>query len=283
MKTVKPLILVFAFLLISNTTQAQFFKKLAKKAEQRIEQEAERRAEKRVNKKIDKTFDGAENKIDSNNKKPKTEESKEEINLPDTYHFEWKYTLKMEANKSDVKMHYMLKQNATYFGVVLVLDEKDTSKSSITVMDRGRNAYIALMDMQGQKIIRTTELPADNSENNIEQADNFNLVKTDTKEILGYNCQGFKTQMDDGVMHIYIAKNAPISFNRAFGNTQNIPEGLNKKLVKELENGIMLEAEFTSNKNKKHNFKTTCIELKKMKYTLDLSEYKSLKEFNNKN
>lgn len=275
MKTLKQLLFFFVFLLTSSTLQAQFWEKLGKRAEEKIEREAEKRVERQVEKKIDKIFNDAENKLDGIN----TKTPKKDVKLPDSYAFEWKYTMKMETNNMDVKMHYMLKKEATYFGIVMVLDELDTSKSSITIMDRGRKAIITLINMEGQKFYRAMELPDENTEDEDSESTEFKLIKTDVKEILGYDCQGFKVQMDGGVMHFYIAKNAPVTFNRAFGNGQNMPKGLNKELIKEFENGIMLEVEFISDKSEKNNFKSTCIELKSMDYKLDVSDYKSLSEF----
>jgi len=262
MKIFKPLLTSLIFLLISTTGQAQFFEKLLNKAEKKIESEAEKRAERRVNNKIDKTFDGAEDTIDGKNKS-----SKKDINIPNTYDFNWKYTLQMTTKEGDVKINYLLKQDASYFGMIMDLGEKTPTRNSVTIMDMDRNAFITIMDVNGQKMVRTTKIPNLNTQD--KNTKEFELIKTDTKVILGYNCQGFKTQMDDGVMHFYVAKNAPVSFNRAFGNTQNMPKGFNEKIRKEFENGIMLEAEFIHDKKKKKNFKTICIALEKNNQTIN--------------
>ncbi len=61
----------------TQTTEAQFFKKLAKHAEKKVKREAERRSERRVDKGIDKVYDEAEDEIDGkNNKKPKNKSKK---------------------------------------------------------------------------------------------------------------------------------------------------------------------------------------------------------------
>ena len=251
----------------TGTVNAQFLKKLAKKAEEKIEREAEKRAERRVNNKIDKTFDGAEETIDGKNK---NNTSNNKINISDNYHFEWKYTLQMTTKKGDVKINYLLKQDATYFGMVMDLGENTPTGNTVTIMDTGRNAFVTIMDVNGQKMVRTTAIPTIKA--NDKETKEFELIKTDTKVILGYNCQGFKTQMDDGVMRFYIAKNAPVSFNHAFSNTQNMPKGFNEKLHKEFKNGIMLEAEFIHNKKKNNNFKTTCIALERNNQTVNTNE-----------
>lgn len=279
-------------------TQAQFWKKIKERAKQAAEETILRKTEQKAMEKteqvIDSIFELPKRKKRRPNRQSGTDtdsleiafdesvlddylEQNEDIDLPDSYTFEWKYSLRMEANKNDVTMHYMINPSANYFGMALVVDDVETTKNSVTIMDRGRNAYIMLTYLGGQKMIRTTTMPSEILDTEDPQTESFDLVKTDTKEILGYTCQGYKTEMNNGVMHMYIAENAPVSFNRAFGTTQNAPKGLNQKLLKELENGIMLEAEFIG-AHKKDNFKTTCIELKKMQFTLHLDTYQTLEQ-----
>lgn len=83
-KTIKTISLSFLFLLICNTTQAQFWKKLQKKAEEKVEREAERRAQKRVDKKIDKTFDEAEEELDGKKKKKRRKKKKKSKSKSDS-------------------------------------------------------------------------------------------------------------------------------------------------------------------------------------------------------
>jgi len=61
--------IVSAFLLgITQNTEAQIWKRIAKHAEDKVKSEAERRADKRIDKGIDKTYDGAEDAIDGKGK-----------------------------------------------------------------------------------------------------------------------------------------------------------------------------------------------------------------------
>ncbi len=75
MKFMKLLMTALFFVLVSQQTEAQFFKKLAKHAEEKIKREAERRSERRVDKGIDKVYDEAEDEIDGKNKKSKKNKS----------------------------------------------------------------------------------------------------------------------------------------------------------------------------------------------------------------
>ena len=59
----------------------------------------------------------------------RTPTTNKNIALAKKHHFEWKYILKMETKKGDVKMYYMLKNNADYFGIApVVLDEVNTKQ-----------------------------------------------------------------------------------------------------------------------------------------------------------
>lgn len=57
MKTLKPLVLIFAFLLVSSTTQAQFWKKLGEKVEDATERAIIRKTEQKVTKETEKGMD----------------------------------------------------------------------------------------------------------------------------------------------------------------------------------------------------------------------------------
>lgn len=287
MKTLKLLLLTVAFLLISNSTQAQFWKKLTKKAKEKIEREAEKRAERRMNEKIDKTFDIAEETIDGKNKNPKA--PKQAVNLPESYHFEWEYNLKMESQEikkknkdmGDMKITYLLNSSSSAFGSRFEMGtENEMMKGMITIMDFDSGTNIMLMDMNGQKIIQ--QMPSSLNKNIDEVIDeqeskNYTITKTDTKVILGYSCQGFKITSDDGIVNAYIAKNAPVSFNNSIsGNSKFTPKGFNPKWLKEFENGLMMEMNFKSSKKEKYNMKMTCVSLKKNPFTINISDYKSM-------
>ena len=77
MKFFKFIMAGFLFVFISQQTEAQFLKKLAKHAQEKIKREAERRSERRVDRGIDKVFDKAEDEIDGKHKKSKKKKSQE--------------------------------------------------------------------------------------------------------------------------------------------------------------------------------------------------------------
>ena len=273
MKRLKPLLLTFTFILISYSSQAQFLKKLLKKAENKIEREAEKRTEKRINKKIDGAFDTTEEGLDGASFPSK---KALKIALPTKYSFNWNYTLKTTLKKEAISMLYLLNSNPakTYFGMEIQTDKKNQKKST-TIIDMGRKAFITLIEIDGQKVRNTMVIPEVNNE------EDYKMTKIGTKTILNYNCQGFKMTKPDGVLTLYLAKDAPVSFIRDFKNSRkNMSSAMFKKLFKDFGNGsILMEATFISTKSKKKNWKTICTSLTKVATTININKYKSISEF----
>lgn len=285
MKKLQALFLILS-MLVSVNGNAQFLDKLKKRAQEKIEREAEKRAQRRIDEKIDKTYDKAEETIDGKTKKAnKNEEeeigdkfnskSKTNQDLPSGYTFDWKYKLAMETKDGEFTITYFLKPNAAYFGSKFEMDEKNAAGDMFMIMDMKKEVLVMLMDTSGMKMLNTTSMPADMAD---EAADvqNYTITKTDTKTILGYSCQGFRVETEEGVIHTYMAKDTPVSFNQVYnGMSKNKPKGFDAKWAKEFENGLMMEMDFVSKKKKKYNMKMRCIALEKEAFTIKLSEYKS--------
>ncbi len=230
----------------------------------------------------------------------KTEEpDSSEINTPKpvsgSYSFEWKYVLKMESSQTkkhkevgDMKLTYYLSQNSSTFASKFDMGRENPGgmDNMLMIMDLEIGANMILMEMDGQKFIQ--KMPSIISNQDVEEIEqqrtnDYTIVKTDTKTILGYQCQGFKVTSKDGIVHMYVAKDAPVSFNNVMaGNSKFKPKGFNPKWLKEFKNGLMLEMDFVSSKKKKHNMKMTCVELVKEPLSINLSEYKSFITMGNK-
>jgi len=286
MKTKKVLLSLLFIMGISVNSNAQFFKKLEKRAKEKIEREAERRAQRRVDRKIDKTFDGAESEIDKVGKKKKSKKNKKDkkIKLANKYHFEWKYVLRMESNKTkgkgDLKMIYYLNPHTPTFATKFEMDgQQAMPRNMITIMDPTTGASVMLMEVEGNKIRQNMPSFSSDDEDDVAQqqaVNNYTIVKTDTKTILDYQCQGFKITSPDGITTMYIAQNAPVSFNNTMSSDPKYkPKGFDPKWMNEFKDGLMLEMEFKSNKKEKYNVKMTCVELVEESLDINMKEYKS--------
>ena len=312
-KTLKKVGTLFLFLLCIGiqSTQAQFWKKLEKRATEAAEEAILRKTE-------DKAVEKAENAMDSifdapskagkkrKRKKSKNEDSNsseemndayegydeaEETMLPDTYNFEWKYALKMESEamqqnentNGDMKMTYYLNTDNSVFGTLIDMPTSSQNLGkTIMIMDVDNGINLMLMEMNGQKIRQSMpSMITDNLNEAIDEDMNkdYKVEKTDIKTILGYICQGFKITTEEGIVKTYIANNVPVSFNNIISSNSNFkPKGFDTKWLKEFENGLMMEMEFTSNKKEKYNMKMTCVELEETPISINLGEYKSLME-----
>ena len=316
MKTItlkKVAILLFFFFIGSGiqTTQAQFWKKIKKRVKNGVEEAILRKTEEKATEKTENAIDtifeapkkirgkkgrkGKNGNNSSTNQKTGDEDNtsnvsldNEDTALPATYNFEWKYALKMESEEmkkkakgNEIKITYFLSPNSTAFGSKFEMTGKGASPmgNMLMIMDMDSGLNLMLMEMDGQKIIqKMPTISGQDIDDTIEEQSvkDYTIVKTDTKTILGYKCQGFKITSSDGIIHMYIAKDAPVSFNSAMsGNSKFKPKGFNTAWLKEFKNGLMMEMSFISNKKKKHNIKMTCVELVEEPISINLSEYKS--------
>ena len=285
MKILKPLLLTIAFLLISNTTQAQFWKKLGKKTEKAAKETVNRKVEDKTAEKTDKAMDSLFNigkKGKKKNKKKKGDDSLDKVDENLVYNFKWKYTLKMEFEKKrkediDMVFNYYIDPNSTAFASEFDIKNTQTEMMNmIMIMDPSTGLNIMLTKIGETKIKK--RMPSYNDDEFIEDEMEieYTIIKTDTKTILNYQCQGFKITTQDAIIHTYVTNDAPISFNQTFeGNSKMKPKGFKKEWLQEFENGLMMEMQYKSKKKKKYNMKIICIGLVEEPLTIDTSDYQS--------
>ena len=305
MKTIKiqKLTVILFLFLVGNmqSVEAQFWKKIKKRVKDGVEEAILRKTEEKATEKTENAIDSvfeAPKKLKRKNRKKKGKKNSKNnpkggnlfknsdtTTLANAYSFEWKYTLKMASKamekkaKGDMKITYYLNPNTTAFASKFDMGSKNEMGNMLMIMDPTTGANLMLMEMEGQKIRQKMPSFSGQNTDNITEEEvekNYTIVKTDTKTILGFSCQGFKITSNDGIIHMYIAKDAPISFNKALaGSSQFKPKGFNPKWLKEFKNGLMMEMNFISNKKEKYNVKMTCVELVQEPFSINLSEYKS--------
>jgi len=312
MKTIKinKITVVLFFFLIGSgiqTTQAQFWKKLKKRVKDGVEEAVLRKTEEKSTEKTEKVMDtlfAAPKKIGKNRKGKHNKKNQkanknglkqgsslqnnDNISSSAIYNFEWKYVLKMESDEmkkqtkgeADFKTIYYLNPNSTAFATKFEMEEKAASAMGNMIMINDPNTGVNLMltEMNGHKMKQTMRsVFKQGLDNQDQESVNYTIVKTDTKTILGYTCQGFKINTTEGIINMYIAKDAPVSFNQSLsGNSRFKPKGFDTKWTKEFKNGLMMEMQFKSNKKKKYNMKLTCVELVEEPFSINIGEYKSL-------
>ena len=271
MKTLKPLLLTFIFLFIGSTIQAQIWKKITKKAEQAVEEVIVRKtadkAAQMAGKGMDKIFD-----IDFGG------EQADPSILPESYDFEWKYTMQMKHKKGNMNMTYYLKPGAKYFGSQPEMEDNPMANGMFMVFDQELDVMAIFMESEDGKSGSLLKNPSIDIEDIAEQEEanleDFTFTELGTKTILGYECQGFQIENDELKMTMYMALDSPVSFNQVYGShMKTTPKGFDPKWMEKAENSIVMEMDMTHKKKKKYNMKMTCVTLEKSPKTLVVSDY----------
>ena len=272
MKLLPVFLLIFIF--SSQTSQAQFLKKLKQRAEEAAKEAVMRKAEEKAARVAEKSVEKVLNFDFS-------KQSKDPSILPSSYEFEWKYVLQMQANKNNVNMVYFLKPDAKYFGTKPDIGKNKQVGGMFMVMDESLKVMTLFTDMNGQKsghILSTDQNLEIDDEDENEAMEDFTFKEIGTKTILKYECQGFEFENSEYKMKMYVTFDAPISFNQVFGaHTKNTPQGFNPKWLKKEDNSLVLEMDFIHKKKKKFNSKMVCVALEKEPTSIVTSEYQFMK------
>ncbi len=276
MKKVKLVVITLCVLLgFSQHTNAQFFKKLKKRAEQAAKEAVLRKAEEKAAMETEKGMDKIFN-FDLSKK------SMDPSILPESYDFEWKYKLQLKSKQGAFDMTYYLKPGASYFGSKPEFKEKMIMNGMFMVIDESIKAMTIFMSTDGKK---SGHIVPSQTEETVELAEEDQLMKDmnykelGTKEILGYQCQGFQIENKEIKMIMYVTFDAPVSFNQVYGGTNSkaLPKGFDPKWLKGADNSLMMEMTFVNKKKKKFNTTMTCVELANEPKTIVVADYEFMK------
>lgn len=203
---------------------------------------------------------------------------KNQKEIQDVYDFDYTYKLKMTTKKDEVQFDYYLKKDADYFGFLLPMVNKGQEGMEIfTVMDNNYNVSAMFMEIAGRKIVQKTKLKLDDIKTD-EDNSNFTIKEIGSKNILGYNCQGFIVEDKDSHITIYITNEAPISFNKVWDTGKNkMPKGFDPEWVKKYsKSGLVMKMHYVDKKKPKNNTSMNCIGLDKTDFSINTSDYGSM-------
>ena len=279
MKLLKKIFFVLFVSIISiSAIQAQFLKRLKERVQEAAEEAVIMKTEEKVAEKtgegIDKLFSLNAKKMHGN--KMAGASGVDPSILPDSYDFEWKYTMQMQTQKGSFIMNYFLKPEAKYFGVEPDLQQENAEGSMFMVMDVERNINTVFMEMEDSKMASPMSLPDEMLTENEDEdlTEEYTFVEIGTKEILGYQCHGFKMENDEIEMIIYAAMDAPVSFTQIYGvDTKKMPKGFNPKWLDKAENSLVMELEYTDKKKEKNKATMTCIALNEEAFSINKNDY----------
>jgi Domain of unknown function (DUF4412) len=277
MKRRKILLILLVSIFSTSLTNAQFLKKLQKRVELAAEEAVIRKIEQKVNQKtgegMDKILDADVNKMF--NKKFGGMSAVDPSILPESYEFEWKYSMQIQSKEGTFIMNYFLKPQAKYFGAKPEIQQSKSKGNMFTVMDFERDVNTVFMDLGSSKTATPMSMPKDMGlEVDDDQSEEYTFEEIGTKEILGYQSQGFKMENDEALMIIYVAMDAPVSFTQIFGvNTKNIPKGFNPKWLDKADNSLVMEMEYTDKKTKKNSSKMVVTALNQEPFSILKKDY----------
>jgi len=278
MKTIitKRTTTLMLFFFIGIAAQAQFLKKLADRAEAAAERAVIRKTEQKAADKTNKTFDN----VFSKKIGQKGGKAMDASILPDSYTYQWRYTLQTEFDKNTINTHYYLRKDGTDYASRIQMEDKNMMGNMLMIMDNSLGSITMLFENEGKKIGQIMTNPTvdiKDTENNVED---FEIKKIGTKQILGYTCQGFQMENNEMTVITYIATNTPVSLNSIFqNNTENLPKGFDPKWLNEFagKNSLMMEMEMINKKKKKKSAKMRCLALKQEPLTINISNYEFFK------
>lgn len=240
----KQIFLLFFFIAglgICNS-QAQILKKLQQRVVDRAENVI---VEKTAQKAADKTSDAMDKILNPNfGAMGKGSGKKVDVsNLPASYNFHYKYSIKVSSNQGEVQFDYYLNKTEPYMGVKM-----GTGVDMTFVFDEGNK--VVFSSMNGMKSASEMALLTDD-EDDLDAYNDYKITELPNKTFLGYDCIGRQMENDDYKFIVYIAPNMETSFGKMFRSDQaNMPPAA-QKLSKDYENGLMMFMDMTDKKSKK--------------------------------
>jgi len=276
MKTLKKIVLIlFIAFINTNILHAQFLERLTKRVQETVEETAIMKAEEKAANETGKAADRLLNMNLKKMMKSNTGSSVDPSILPETYDFDWKYTMQMQTKEGSFIIIYYLKPDVKYFASKPDMKQSGGVGDMYTVMDLDRNINTMFMDMNGQRMAMATTIPMDmDFEDEGSIADDYTFKEIGSKEIMGYTCQGFSMENSEIKMKIYAAMEAPVSFSQIYGmKTDKAPKGFNPKWLDKMENSLVMEVQYQDKKKKKNAMKMRCISLNEEFFSIDKNEY----------
>lgn len=250
--------LLLAGLLLNTTAEAQFLKKLGKKISEKVEETATENISNKAANETDETLNNAwEADLSKKNSETGIAENPS-TDIPESYDFDWKYTLRLDSKKQDIDLVYRLKKGANYMGI-----GGGMMGDMFMVMDFDRN--LSVMFMNG--FVRGTKMNTSQDSKNLNpKIENFTFEKIGSKTILGYDCDGYRAENEEYEMTIYVTDEVGIGFTGGFKNQEYLPKGFNPDWINE--NSLMMEMQMINKKNSKRNMTLICTSIEPENYTI---------------
>lgn len=262
--------MVLALLLFGSPANAQFLKKLKNKVEQKLENTVTDNISNKAANEADKSLN---NIWESNMKLGVSQVDYTEI--PDSYHFSWKYDMKIETKNGTTDLTYLFEEGASYLGTLM--DQKGSKM--IIVFDPSQNLNTMYMNNGESKMLMATKIKVSTEDvEEVSDYENMKITEIGQKKILGYDCTGYRMENDEYIVTTYLTEETDLSFANMFQSKANpkIPESVDAEWLKKHSDGLLLEMEMISKQNEKENMKMYCTSLSKENIQINKSDYQSM-------
>lgn len=272
MKATKYLIFTLLFCGLSLNVDAQFLKDLKKQVVDRsknaiINKTADKVADNISDKVSDQISGSINNVLGANwgDLMGPIGNVKDIESLPDSYIFDYIYSLNMTSNEGEIPIDYYLNKSKPYMGAEFKMNGGMTM-----VFDNENNAMITLV---GGRAI-ATEIPTiDIKDVDIPEEGEYKIVNLPNKTFLGYDCVGRLVEDDESKITIYIAQNTEMSFADMFkSNHIKIPKQMKLTPINDMNgmNGMLMYAEVVDKTNKGSKAILECVAFNKTDKTIKI-------------
>lgn len=251
-------ILLVGCLLLNTAVQAQFLKKLGDKISKKVEQTASENISDKAAKETDETLNSAwETDLTSDEKNQSNQiNTQPTANYPESYDFDWKYSVSVDMGEKKMNISYRLKKGGNYIGM-----GGEQMRGMFMVMDFDRN--LSIMYING--MVQATKTP-NISKKDQKANENMKYEQIAPKTILGYHCDGYRTEDEDYVMTFYVTDEVGVGFGSLYENQKYLPEGFDPDWINE--NSLMMEMQMINKKDDDKSMKMTCTEIKPDNFTI---------------
>lgn len=241
----KRIVLGILFMAVTGifSAEAQFLKEIRDRAIERskdviIGKTAEKAAEKTGNamdKLLNPDFSGFMNR---------TGKKVDMASLPESYRFDYLYSLKMTTKEGEILFDYYLNPSEPYMGAKI-----NMGMEMSMVFDEGNKVLFTYVN--GMPIATEMDLTDELDEEEMQTDHNYTFKELPNRQFLGYDCIGREMENEEYKFIIYIAPDMEAGFGNMFKSDHaNIPPAM-QKFSSEYENGLMMYMEMEDKKNKK--------------------------------
>lgn len=264
---------VFVLLAVfASGAEAQIFKKLKKKAQKALEQEAEQKVDeemqKAADKMVDESWDAVFGNFEGDGSSPFAMSSN--VTTEDSYDFDVIATMEIKSEKSNGKseppmymdMHF--KEDAQYTGTKFRGEQMKKAQGDFFIIyDLKNSAMIMLMENDKDKFFfaydweqaiaageqAKEEMKKAGYEEEVQEMEDAdaeemeswgNYEKIGSKNIAGYNCDGYRSENQQQIVEVWVSKDADFGMQNMFQANANSKQ-LKGKLPEEYPSGMMMK------------------------------------------